>query len=101
YQTYEQLVEAARKTARPLNYGSPGTGSPQHLATELLAEQAGLKVQHIAYRGTAPALVDLVGGQTDFSVSTWSSALSFVKGGKLRTLAVLAPKRSPLLPDVP
>lgn len=101
YKTYDNLLEAARKTTKPLNYGSPGTGSPQHLATELMAEQAGLKVQHIAYRGTAPALVDLVGGQTDFSVSTWSSALTFVQGGKLKALAVLAPKRSPLLPDVP
>ena len=93
------LVAAGK--ARTLNAGSSGNGTPPHLGLELLAQQAGFKLQHIPYKGGTPSLTDLIGGQIDLIVSNFPESLPHVKGGKLRALAVTSKERHPLLPDVP
>ena len=91
------------KAKKPGEYacGSSGIGSTQHLACEAFALATGTQITHVPYKGSAPALVDLVGGQIQLDFDTTSSAMSFVRGGKIRALAVMTPKRSPELPDVP
>ncbi|MFZ3118006.1 MAG: tripartite tricarboxylate transporter substrate binding protein [Variovorax sp.] len=83
-----------------LTYGSPGTGSSPHLAGELFKDMAGLYAVHVPYRGAAPALQDLLGGQVDFMFDP-GIGLNQVRAGKLKLLAVGSLKRSPLFPDVP
>ncbi|MCM2251348.1 MAG: tripartite tricarboxylate transporter substrate binding protein [Ramlibacter sp.] len=83
-----------------LSYGSPGTGSSPHLAGEMFKSQAGLYAVHVPYRGAAPALQDLLGGQLDYFFDP-GIGLQHVKTGRLKLLAVGSPKRSPLFPDVP
>jgi tripartite-type tricarboxylate transporter receptor subunit TctC len=100
--TLQDLVQAAKADpTKPLNYGTAGIGSPQHLAMEQLANVAGIKIQHITYRGTSPAVADLLGGQTQFGAYSLSSMLPLLEGKKLRVLAVMTQKRTPLLPDAP
>jgi tripartite-type tricarboxylate transporter receptor subunit TctC len=82
------------------SFGSPGNGSSPHLAAEMLKAQAGVFAVHVPYRGAAPALTDLMGGQLDFLFDP-GIALGHVKAGRLRLLAVGSPKRSPLFPEVP
>jgi tripartite-type tricarboxylate transporter receptor subunit TctC len=93
----------ARAKARPgaLNYASPGAGTPHHLAMELLKNRAKLSLTHIAYRGTAPALTDLLGGQVDVMFLPIHVALQQVRAGKLVALAISSDKPNPLLPQVP
>ena len=93
----------ARAKARPgaLNYASPGAGTPHHLAMELLKNQARLYITHIPYRGTAPALTDLLGGQVDVMFLPIHVALQHVKAGKLNALGISSDKPHPLLPEVP
>jgi tripartite-type tricarboxylate transporter receptor subunit TctC len=93
----------ARAKARPgaLNYGSPGNGTPHHLAMELVKNQAQIFVTHIPYRGTGPALTDLLGGQIDVMFLPIHVALQHVKAGTLRALAISSDKPHPLLPGVP
>ena len=92
-----------RAKARPgaLNYGSPGAGTPHHLAMELLKNRAKVSLTHIAYRGTAPALTDLLGGQIDAMFLPIHVALQHVKAGKLLALAISSDKPHPLLPQTP
>ncbi|MEO8755851.1 MAG: tripartite tricarboxylate transporter substrate binding protein, partial [Casimicrobiaceae bacterium] len=89
--------------ARPdaFSYGSSGVGSTQHLAGEAFNLAAGTKAVHVPYKGSAQALSDLVGGQIQLDFDTTSSAMAFIKGGKVKALAVMSPKRTPELPDVP
>jgi len=89
--------------ARPSTYscGSSGVGSTQHLACEAFALATGTKIVHVPYKGSSQALTDLVGGQIQLDFDTTSSAMSFIKGGKVKALAVMTPKRSPEMPDVP
>ena len=95
------LVTAGKADgARPLNYGSAGIGSPQHLAAEQFARAIGLSVQHVAYRGSTPAINDLMGRQIDFGVFSLSSVLPLITGRKLRALALMSRTRSSLLPEV-
>lgn len=84
-----------------VSYGSAGVGSPHHLAGELLRERTGLKLQHVAYRGAAPAVQDLLGGQIPFGIIDTASVQQYITSGKLRALGVASPKRLTLLPDVP
>lgn len=86
---------------RPINGGSSGNGSPPHLGLELLAASAGLNVTHAPYRGGAPSLNDLMGGQIDFVVSNLPESSSFIKAGKLRALAITSEARHVLFPDIP
>jgi tripartite-type tricarboxylate transporter receptor subunit TctC len=89
--------------AKPGGYscGSSGIGSTQHLACEAFNLATGTKIVHVPYKGSSQALTDLVGGQIQLSFDTTSSAMSFIKGGKVRALAVMTPKRAAELPDVP
>jgi tripartite-type tricarboxylate transporter receptor subunit TctC len=93
----------ARAKARPgaLNYGSPGNGTPHHLAMELVKNQAQVFITHIPYRGTGPAVTDLLGGQIDVMFLPIHVALQHVKAGNLHALAISSDKPHPLLPDVP
>jgi tripartite-type tricarboxylate transporter receptor subunit TctC len=81
--------------------GSSGIGSTQHLACEAFAMATGTKIVHIPYKGSAPVLTDLAGGQIQLDFDTTSSAMSFVKSGRIKALAVMTPKRSAELPDLP
>ena len=102
FNSMQDLVKAAKADpSKMLNYGSAGVGSPQHLAMEQLARIAGIKVQHINYRGTAPAVNDLLANQTHFGAYSLSSMLPLIQGKKLRVLAVMSEKRTALVPDVP
>lgn len=102
YATLQDLVKAAKADpSRPLQYGTAGVGSPQHLAMEQMASIGGFKLQHITYRGTAPAVTDVLGNQLQFGAFSLSSVLPMIQGKKLRPLALMTAKRSALLPDVP
>lgn len=99
--TTAELVQAARQAPDAVSYASPGTGSTQHLATEQFLQQAKVKILHIPYKGGSPAMADVMGGHVPVYVANIGSSLPNMKAGKLRPLAVMAAKRSPLLPDVP
>jgi tripartite-type tricarboxylate transporter receptor subunit TctC len=83
------------------SYGSGGAGSPGHLAMELFTSRASLKLQHVPYKGPAPALQDIIGGQVDCGFLAGPTVLPHVKTGRLTAVAVSGLKRSPTLPDVP
>jgi tripartite-type tricarboxylate transporter receptor subunit TctC len=96
-----ELVKLAKAQPGRLNYASSGSGSTQHIAAELFKEATGTFVTHIPYRGSAPALTDLIGGQVQLSFDTLASVLGHIKGGRVKALAVAAAKRNPQLPEVP
>ncbi len=96
-----ELLALARAKPGQLNFGSPGNGSTTHLATELLKMLAKIDVVHVPYKGVAPALADLVGGQVQFMSGDMSSVLPQVKAGRLRALAVTGAQRSPFVPELP
>jgi tripartite-type tricarboxylate transporter receptor subunit TctC len=97
-----ELIALARANPGKLNYASQGSGSTSHLTAELFKSMAsGLEITHVPYRGTAPALSDLVAGQVDMMCDNLGVSLPHVKSGKLRALAVASRARSPSLPDVP
>jgi tripartite-type tricarboxylate transporter receptor subunit TctC len=83
------------------SYASPGTGTPNHLATELFKKAAGVFAVHIPYRGGAPAVQDLMAGQVEFMLILAPEAMPLAKSGKLRTIAITTPQRSPMFPDMP
>ncbi len=95
------FVAQAKAAPGKLNYGSAGAGSPHHLAMELLKTQAGLDMAHIPYRGAAPALGDLAGGQIPAMMVDLAAGAGFIKSGKVRALAVAHDQRLPQLPEVP
>jgi tripartite-type tricarboxylate transporter receptor subunit TctC len=95
------LIALAKKEAGKLNYASAGTGSGIHLGTEYFATMAGIKLTHIPYKGSSPALTDLVGGHVAIYFSSLPPAVGLVKEGKVRALAVTSTKRSPIFPDLP
>ena len=97
----QKLLAAARANPDKLNYGSAGGGSTPHLAAELFKSLSGTKIVHVPYKGTAPALTDLFGGQLDILFVEFASALPHIRGGKLRALGVGSEKRNPLLAGVP
>jgi tripartite-type tricarboxylate transporter receptor subunit TctC len=96
-----ELVAEIKAQPGGFSCGSSGIGSTQHLACEAFAMATGTKIVHIPYKGSAPALTDLVGGQIQLDFDTTSSAMSFIKSGKVKALAVMTPRRSAELPDVP
>lgn len=99
YKTFNELLTAAKANPGALNYGSAGVGSSQHLAASLLKHLAKIDIVHIPYKGSGPAVSDLLAGQFDFMIDTGS--VSQVKGGALRALAVASETRIAALPDVP
>jgi tripartite-type tricarboxylate transporter receptor subunit TctC len=101
YMTVQDLIAAAKAKPGQLQFASGGAGAGAHLSGELLKTTANVDVVHVPYKGNAPALTDLLGGQVTMMFDTITSALPHVKTGKLRALAVTSPKRSPLAPDIP
>jgi tripartite-type tricarboxylate transporter receptor subunit TctC len=95
------LVALAKSQPGSLNYASSGSGTGGHLTGELFGQKSGVKIGHIPYKGTAPGLTDLVGGQVQMMFSVIPPALALVKSGRLRAVAVTGLQRLPSLPDVP
>ena len=100
-QTVQQLIAYAKANPDRLNYASGGSGSTPHLAGELFKSRTGVRIVHVPYKGNAPAVGDLLGGQVDMMMLDLGSVLPHARAGKLRALAVLTEKRNPALPDVP
>ncbi len=96
-----ELLQMIKTQGSKVNYASSGSGGPQHLAGELFQLMAGVSMTHIPYKGGAPAITDLLGGQVDLFFAGIPPALPHIVAGKLRPLAVTTLKRSPLLPQVP
>ena len=101
YKTLAELLAAAKQQPGKLSFSSSGAGGSQHLAGELMQQKAGIKLIHVPYKGAAPALSDLLGGQISMGFMTSLSSVPYFTSGKLRALAVAAPQRLPQLPDVP
>ncbi len=101
YKSLKDLIAAAKKAPGTINYGSPGAGTITHLAAELLQLQAGIKLVHVPYKGSGPAMADLLGGQVPVIFTSIPSAASQIKAGSAVPLAVTSLKRSPAMPDVP
>ncbi len=97
----QELIALAKAQPGKLNYASAGKGSGIHLGTVLFAITAGIEITHVPYRGTGPALTDLLGGHVAMFFSSLPSAVGLVKDGKLRALGVTGLKRSPIFPEVP
>lgn len=100
-QSLGELIDVAKAKPDTISYGSIGSGSPQHLAAELLSSMAKVKLLHIPYKGSGPLVQDAVGGHLNMAVSSVPPAVPLVRSGKLRALAVTSAKRSEALPDVP
>lgn len=101
YKTLKDLLEASRSRPGGLSSASAGTGTSQHLALELLAYKSGVKFTHIPYKGSGPAIQDVIGGQVDMMFDTTVVAGPHIQSGKLRALAVTSAKRLASMPDVP
>jgi tripartite-type tricarboxylate transporter receptor subunit TctC len=98
---FNEFLKLARQKGANYQYASAGNGTLNHLLGEMLNSMAGISLQHVPYKGVAPALNDVLGGQLPIVFASLPSALSHIKAGKLRALAVSGDKRSPVLPDVP
>jgi len=99
--TLKGLVDYAKANPDKLNYASSGAGAPQRMGAEIFQKEAGIKITHIPYKGSGPAMTDLVAGQVNMMVETVPAALPFITAGQLRPLAVTTAKRISMLPDVP
>jgi tripartite-type tricarboxylate transporter receptor subunit TctC len=97
----KELLATAKSNPAKLNYASTGTGSSNHLSMEKFKQMAGVDIVHVPYKGSAPAVTDLIGGQVNLMFDNIPNVLPHVKAGKLRALAVTSPQRSPHVPDVP
>ena len=96
-----ELVALAKRSPGQLNYGSAGPGTPGHLTAEMFKSVAGIDIQHVPYKGSAPAVTDLLGGQIQIMFDPLQSVLSNVQAGKLRAIALSSKTRPAILPDVP
>ena len=101
YRSAAELLAAARIKPNALAYGSSGAGSSNHLAMALFETATATQMRQIPYKGSTPMLTDLAGGQFDVALDLLPHAMPFMQSGRVRPLAIAAPKRSPLLPDVP
>ena len=101
YKSVADVIAALKKEPGKMSFATSGSGSSDHLTAELFWQQTGTKGLHVPYKGGAPAISDLMGGQVDASFQNINAIVSQVKGGKLRALAVTSNTRSPLMPDVP
>ncbi len=101
YKTVQELIAYAKANPGKVNFGSSGSGSSIHLSGELFKSMAKVDMQHVPYKGSAPAVTDLLGNQIGIMFDNMPSAIQHVRSGKLRPLAVTTAKRSPELPDVP
>ena len=97
----KEVIELAKTKPGGLNFASSGNGQSTHLSAELFNSMAGIKMAHVPYKGSAPALTDVMSGQVDVMFDTTLSAMPFVKAGKLKALGLTSAVRSPAAPDVP
>jgi tripartite-type tricarboxylate transporter receptor subunit TctC len=101
FKNFRELMDFAQKNPGKLTYGSAGNGSASHLATVLLGHIAKIDMVHVPYRGAGPALNDLLGGRTDFMITTLPSVIGLIEGSQMRPLAVTTKTRTKKFPDVP
>ena len=99
--SYAEYVAAARQRPGQMTIASAGSGSSNHLAIELLMRQANLKLLHVPYKGSGPALTDLMGSQVESMMDQLTASIGHIREGRIRALAISSTRRSPLLPDVP
>lgn len=97
----QELVAHAKTKPGDLLFSSSGQGSGQHLAMEMFSQMAGIKMTHVPYKGTAPSITDVVAGRISMTIASVISTRPFVSTGKMRALAVVGPKRTPALPELP
>ena len=95
------LLERAKAAPGSMNYGSGGTGTPPHLSGELLQKLTGIKLVHVPYKGSGPAMTDVIAGQLDFCIDTSGGVIPQIEGGKLKGLAIAGPRRLAEIPNVP
>jgi tripartite-type tricarboxylate transporter receptor subunit TctC len=101
YKTLKDLIAAAKAKPGSLSYGSAGIGAFSHLSSELFVALAGIQAVHVPYKGTGPALIDLLGGRLDWCMEYFPALQKQIDAGELRALAVTTPQRFPLRPDIP
>ncbi|MCY1164401.1 MAG: tripartite tricarboxylate transporter substrate binding protein [Pseudomonadota bacterium] len=101
FKTLADVVTAAKAAPDTITYGSPGNGTTIHLAGEIFNSAANIKLRHVPYKGSNPAMMDVLAGNVDLMVSSLPSAISQIKSGKLRPLAVTSARRSTSMPDIP
>jgi tripartite-type tricarboxylate transporter receptor subunit TctC len=101
FKTLAGVIDAARAAPDTITYGSPGNGTTIHLAGEIFKNAANIKIRHVPYKGSNPAMMDVLAGNVDLMVSSLPSAMAQIKSGKLRPLAVTSARRSSSLPEVP
>lgn len=101
YKTFADFLADAKANPGKINYASAGPGSSVHMVTALFELASGVKLNHVPYKGSGPALIDLIGGQVQVMFDNMSSGMPHVQGGKLRALAVTGPRRDPRFPNVP
>lgn len=99
--TLKALIAAAKAAPKTLNYSSGGSGGVTHLAMEVMLSKAGIEVVHIPYKGSGPAIVDLLAGRVQLAISTPPAIMQHVKAGRLNALALAVDARSPVAPDIP
>lgn len=99
--TVAEFVSYVKAHPDSVSYASPGNGSPHHMAMELFKQKAGLNIQHVPYKGAAPAMTDVMGGQVPTMMLDLASGLPAIKAGKVRVLAIALPQRASALPEVP
>jgi tripartite-type tricarboxylate transporter receptor subunit TctC len=97
----KEFIALAKAKPGQLNHATPGNGTPQHIAFEVFNHAAGMQVTHVPYKGTGPAIADLIGGQVQSAIGTLPSVEPYIKSGRLRALGLTTPKRSQAMPDVP
>jgi len=97
----QDLIKLAKSKPGQINYGSVGPGSPQHMGMELLKSMTGVNLLHVPYKGTAPAMTDLMSGQISVMFNSIPTVLSQMQAGRMRGIAVGSAKRSPAIPDIP
>ena len=99
--TLHEFIAYAKANRQKVNYASPGNGTPHHVAMELLKQKADIDLVHVPYKGAAPAMQDVIGGQVPVMMLDLASGLQMMRSGKVRVLAVASPQRAKALPDTP
>ncbi|WP_117195608.1 Bug family tripartite tricarboxylate transporter substrate binding protein [Rhizobium terrae] len=99
--TLKEFIDYAKKNPGKVNYGTPGAGTKGHIAAAIIAQRAGIEINHIPYKGSPPLLADLLGGHIDFALDTASNYIPHIDEGKIGAVAATSAKRIPRLPNVP